>query len=657
MRAEISAEANQSMDEPVTLRGAGVPSEYVQRRTQDGVANLTLAGSEGNRFGPTLVRALDHALATALHDPGVRAVVITARGPDFCAGPHADLPPPSPEPSPLPAVLESFCTLCLRVAESPRPIICALHGRVTSGGLALALAAHVRIADARAQLHFPEPRLALLPPGNGAVRLAWRLGAAGALAFLRRDRPMSAAAALSEGLIERIETESLLPAAIAQAAALAMAPKPPAQADHLQPGLNDGTAYRAAIATARAAFPAVMPAHRRHEALLLDSVEVAQLLPPDQALAFDLVHAQDAATAAPARALAHLSRAARWVLDTPEARAAGTASPRRPGPLAVALGPVEAALLVPPLLRAGEHVILIQPDTQALTRALESVAEAQLASVAAGTLAQSDADDDWARLDGGLAPSADAPPALALASPQFAQTLEAQLPADCALLLWGARGPDTLDLARPDQVVGLAPAPVRNRSGLPQLVEVIVRPKLAPFVAQRAADLVLALHLLPLRAAGDALMPTLLQAARQASQCLRALGVSADTIRATTLLPAAAFLGDDDGPEVAAGAAPDAELPLSVERLIVLALVNAGAKLLERAQVLRPSDIDIAMVLGAGYPNWRGGPMAEGDGLGPLVLRHELLQAAALDDAVWSPAPLIDELIRQGWRFEDLNAD
>jgi len=654
VREDQAGEASAGGTAPGTLRGAGAAEEYVQRRTQDGVAVLTLAGPGGNRFSLALVHALERAFAVALHDPGVRAVVITARGPDFCAGPHADLPPPNPEPSPLPPVLDALAGLCLRIAHSPRPVVCALHGRVASGGLALALAAHSLLADARAQLHFPERRLALLPPGNGAVRLAWRLGAAQALAFLRADRPMSATQAQDAGLIERIESEALLPAAIAQAEALAMSHTPLAESGGAQPGLRDGTAFRAAIAAARAALPDPLPAHRRHEALLIDAVEVAQLLPPDQALAFDLVHAQDAATAPPARALAHLSRAARRVLDTPEARAAGTPPPHRASPLAVALAPAEAALLVPPLLRAGERVVLIQPDTESLTRALEAVAEAQLAAVASGALAQGEADDDWARLDGGLAPAADPPPGLALAAPLFAQAFEAQLPADCPLLLWSARGP--LALARPHRAVTLAPAPVRNRTGLPQLVEVIVQPGLVPLAVQRATDLVLSLHVTPLRVAGAAIVPDLLQAARQAARRLRALGVPADAIRATALLPAAALLPEGEDPGVT-GTEEIIALPLPVDRLIVLALVNAGAKLLERAQVLRPSDIDIAMVLGAGYPNWRGGPMAEGDGLGLLVLRHELLLAAGLDGALWTPAPLIDELIRQGWRFEDLNAD
>jgi len=652
VREEQGAATGHPDAAPGTLRGAGASEGYVQRRTQDGIAILTLAGPGGNRFAPALVQALDRALSTALSDPGVRAMVITARGPDFCAGPHADLPPPGPDPYPPPPILEAVARLCKRVFESPRPIVCALHGRVASGGLALALAAQARLADPRARLHFPETRLARLPPGNAAIRMGWQIGAKAALGFLAREQPMPAQQALATGLLDALEPEALLPAAIARATALALSPE--AHDDFPAPGLRDGPGYRAAIAAARAALPDPLPHQRRHEAHLIDTVEAAQLLPVDQALAFDLVKAQDCATAPTARALAHLSRAARRVLDTPEARAAGTRPPsHRKGTLVVALGPSEAALLVPTLLRTGETLTLIQPDTEALSAVLEAVAEAQLAAVAAGTLAQADADSDWARLNGALAPDPDDPPSLALACANQLEALDAVLPGDCPLLAWNTPLPA---LTRPERAAALMPAPVRTRAGLPQLVEVIIRPGMEPATAVRATELVLALHLTPLRAWGAALLPPMLQVARRAAQRLVALGVPGSAIRASGLLPAAALLPDGDPPAVAAPhSAP--ELPLSPDRLLMLALINAGARLLETAQALRPSDLDIAMVLGAGYPNWRGGPMAEADGLGPLVLRHELLQAATLDAELWSPSPLIGELIRQGWRFEDLNTD
>ncbi|MCB1407789.1 MAG: enoyl-CoA hydratase/isomerase family protein, partial [Rhodobacteraceae bacterium] len=163
------------------LRGAEAPAQHVTRRVQDGVAVLSMAGPDGNRLGPDLVAALDHALAVAWRDEGVRAVVLTGRGADFCAGPWSDLPPPGPEPVEPAPVIAALVDLCSALASAPKPVVCALHGRVNAGGLALALAAQGCVADTRATLHFPEPRLGRLPPGSGAVRLAWRVGAAEAL--------------------------------------------------------------------------------------------------------------------------------------------------------------------------------------------------------------------------------------------------------------------------------------------------------------------------------------------------------------------------------------------------------------------------------------------------------------------------------------------
>lgn len=631
------------------LRGAGASADYVQRRTQDGVAILTLAGPGGNRFAPALVQALERALSTAQRDTGVRAVVITARGPDFCAGPHADLPPPGPDPAEPPALLTMLDDLCRRIAESPRPVVCALHGRVASAGLAVALAAQARLADTRCWLHFPEIRLARLPPGNGAVRLAWQIGAGPALALMAREAPMPAALAREAGLVDALVDEGLLPEAIARATALAMTPPPE---DVAAPGLIDPAAFHAAVTAARAALPDPLPAHREHEVLLINAVEAAQLLPADQALALDSELTRDAVVAPAARALAHLSRAARRVLDTPEARASIGAAPRKGG-IVAALGPVEAALLLPPLLRTGAQITLVAPDTTALSAALEAVAEAQLAAVAAGRLPQADADADWARLEGALTADPGAPPALALVGPGHTGSLETWLPDDCPILAWNA---PVTQIAHPERAIALVPAPVRTRSGLPQLIELVVRSGQSPEAASSATELVLSLHLTPLRAAGGALLPALLRTARDAAHRLVALGAAPETLRDCGLLPAAALV---PGPTEPAGAtaSPPAELPLPPERLLLLALINTGARLLESAQALRPSDVDIAMVLGVGYPNWRGGPMAEADTMGPLVLRHELLRAAPLDPALWSPAPLIGELIRQGWRFDDLNTD
>jgi enoyl-CoA hydratase/carnithine racemase len=57
------------------------------------------------------------------------------------------------------------------------PVVAALHGAVIGGGLELALAAHVRVADSTAFYSLPEGRLGIFVGGGGSVRIARVLGA------------------------------------------------------------------------------------------------------------------------------------------------------------------------------------------------------------------------------------------------------------------------------------------------------------------------------------------------------------------------------------------------------------------------------------------------------------------------------------------------
>jgi (methylthio)acryloyl-CoA hydratase len=52
------------------------------------------------------------------------------------------------------------------------PVVSALHGAVIGGGLELALASHVRVADASAFYALPEGRLGIFVGAGGSVRIA-----------------------------------------------------------------------------------------------------------------------------------------------------------------------------------------------------------------------------------------------------------------------------------------------------------------------------------------------------------------------------------------------------------------------------------------------------------------------------------------------------
>ena len=52
------------------------------------------------------------------------------------------------------------------------PFVAALHGAVVGGGLELAAAAHLRVADATAFFALPEGRREIFVGGGGSVRMA-----------------------------------------------------------------------------------------------------------------------------------------------------------------------------------------------------------------------------------------------------------------------------------------------------------------------------------------------------------------------------------------------------------------------------------------------------------------------------------------------------
>ena len=83
-------------------------------------------------------------------------------------------------------------------------------------------------------------------------------------------------------------------------------------------------------------------------------------------------------------------------------------------------------------------------------------------------------------------------------------------------------------------------------------------------------------------------------------------------------------------------------------------MVNEGAKLLQQGIALRASDIDITYLTGYGFPAHRGGPMYLADRIGLDQVLADIRRFQAQDGFWWRPAPLLEQLVRDGKRFADL---
>ncbi|TCO68783.1 enoyl-CoA hydratase-related protein [Rhodovulum euryhalinum] len=99
-------------------------------------------------------------------------------------------------------------------------------------------------------------------------------------------------------------------------------------------------------------------------------------------------------------------------------------------------------------------------------------------------------------------------------------------------------------------------------------------------------------------------------------------------------------------------AVPDDE----IRARVLAGMAQAGAGLLRRGVVRQAVEIDLAMLHGAGLASWRGGPMRAADERGLLWLRRMLRTMAEgpYGAAIWTPDPLLGDLIKTGRGFCDV---
>ncbi len=131
---------------------------------------------------PAKRNALNDGLILAIRDlfenlpEGVRAAVIDGEGEHFCAG--LDLSELKERDAGQGLHHSRMWHAALeRVQYGPVPVIAALHGAVVGGGLELASACHIRVADESTFYALPEGSRGIFVGGGGAVRIPRLIGA------------------------------------------------------------------------------------------------------------------------------------------------------------------------------------------------------------------------------------------------------------------------------------------------------------------------------------------------------------------------------------------------------------------------------------------------------------------------------------------------
>ena len=195
-------------------------NNITMREPASGVTVLTIDRPPVNALGRALVEELNTACAhleSLAGESAPRVVLIAAAGKCFSAG--ADLKErQTMSADDVKAWVPWLSSTFTRIASLPMPTIAVVAGVAAGGGMELALAADMRIAESHATLGLRETALAIIPGAGGTQRLSRLIGPSRAKRWIFTARMHTATEAASDGAVDHV-----VPAGKGMETALALA--------------------------------------------------------------------------------------------------------------------------------------------------------------------------------------------------------------------------------------------------------------------------------------------------------------------------------------------------------------------------------------------------------------------------------------------------
>ena len=343
------------------------------------VALITLNNPPVNGLGYATRVAAMEALAQALADAAVQAIVITGSGKAFCGG--ADI---REFGTPMAFQEPNLHTLIAALEQSTKPVVAAIHSTVMGGGLELALACHYRMAAPATQVAMPEVKLGLLPGAGGTQRLPRVVGVEAALNMIVSGQAVASerlAAIPGQSLFQRMSAsaDSLLDEAVEFArSVVAVRPLPLVRV--LPCSHPQGDAYFQFVRNMLGPSSRNLPAPLQ----CVDAVQAATRQAFDTGLATERTIFERLMATPQSRALRHLfmaERAASKIPDVPP----GTALRPVASVAIIGAGTMGSGIAMN-FLNAGIPVQLLELQPEALERGVATMRRNYAAQVSKGKL-------------------------------------------------------------------------------------------------------------------------------------------------------------------------------------------------------------------------------------------------------------------------------
>ncbi|XP_038976451.1 glyoxysomal fatty acid beta-oxidation multifunctional protein MFP-a-like isoform X2 [Phoenix dactylifera] len=169
----------------------------------DGVAAITIVNPPVNALSLDVLVSLKENYEEALRRDDVKAIVLTGAGGKFSGGfDISAFQEGKTKQAKVDFSANDFLNDTLEGAR--KPSVAAIDGLALGGGLEVAMACHGRISTSTAQLGLPELRLGIIPGMGGTQRLPRLVGLSKALEMMLMSKSMNGDEAHALGLVDAI---------------------------------------------------------------------------------------------------------------------------------------------------------------------------------------------------------------------------------------------------------------------------------------------------------------------------------------------------------------------------------------------------------------------------------------------------------------------
>ncbi|PKA64740.1 Peroxisomal fatty acid beta-oxidation multifunctional protein [Apostasia shenzhenica] len=171
----------------------------------DGVAVITMSNPPVNALAPAVIAGVKAKYAEAMDRKDVKAIVLTGDGGKFSGGFDINVFAQVHKTGDVSVLPDVSVDLVVNTIEDGRkPSVAAIQGLALGGGLELTMGCHARVSTPGAQLGLPELTLGVIPGFGGTQRLPRLVGLSKAIDMMLMSKSIRAQEGKEYGLIDAV---------------------------------------------------------------------------------------------------------------------------------------------------------------------------------------------------------------------------------------------------------------------------------------------------------------------------------------------------------------------------------------------------------------------------------------------------------------------